>query len=246
MRVSGNNTQFFKQTNTKKSTTVEKNRVWLNLTNAQGAFKQLLVGYVTGATNDWDTLYDGPSFDGQPFVDFYSINQGQNLTIQGRALPFEVTDIVPLGYRSTIAGLFEIGIDSRDGALAQQELWLEDKKTSTVHDLTKGSYTFTTINGVENDRFVLKYTNKTLGTEDNIVADKSLLISIKNKRITVTSSEETISQIQIYDLLGRKIYDKAKINAQEYVIDHLLSSEQTLIVKTTLANGVINSQKIIF
>ncbi|MGL2992754.1 T9SS sorting signal type C domain-containing protein [Flavobacterium sp. TSSA_36] len=254
MRVSGTtnsygtgiNQQFFKQTSTKKSTTVEKNRVWLNLTNAQGAFKQLLVGYVTGATNDWDTLYDGPSFDGQPFVDFYSINQGQNLTIQGRALPFEVTDVVPLGYRSTIAGPFEIGIDSRDGVLAQQELWLEDKKTSTVHDLTKGSYTFTTINGLENDRFVLKYTNKTLGTDDNTLADKSLVISIKNKKITVTSSEETITQIQIFDLLGRKIYDKAKINAQEYVIDHLLSSEQTLIVKTTLANGVINSQKIIF
>ncbi|MGL2992753.1 DUF7507 domain-containing protein [Flavobacterium sp. TSSA_36] len=246
MRVSANNTQFFKQTNTKKSTSDEKNRVWLNLTNAQGAFKQLLVGYITGATNDYDNLYDGPSFDGQPFVDFYSINQGQNLTIQGRALPFEVTDVVPLGYRSTIAGPFEIGIDSRDGVLAQQELWLEDKKTSTVHDLTKGSYTFTTIYGVENDRFVLKYTNKTLGTEDNIVADKSLLISIKNKKITITSSEETMSQIQIFDLLGRKIYDKAKINAQEYVIDHLLSSEQTLIVKTTLAKGVINSQKIIF
>lgn len=246
MRVSGSNSQFFKQTSTKKTTTVEKNRVWLNLTNSGGAFKQLLVGYIEGATNDWDNLYDGPTFDGQPFVDFYSINQGKKLTIQGRALPFEATDEVPLGYRSTIAGPFEISIDSRDGNLAQQVIWLEDKKTATVHDLTKGSYTFTTINGVENDRFVLKYTNKTLGTDENTLADKSLVISIKNKRITVTSSEETITQIQIFDLLGRKIYDKSKINAQEYIIDALPSSEQALIVKTTLANGAISSKKIIF
>jgi hypothetical protein len=26
---------------------------WLNLTNTQGAFKQLLLGYVTGATNNY-------------------------------------------------------------------------------------------------------------------------------------------------------------------------------------------------
>jgi len=104
MRVIEQNTQFFKQNSTKKTATIEKNRVWLNLTNSKGAFKQLLVGYITGATNDWDNLYDGLTFDGQEFVDFYSVNQGQNLTIQGRALPFVDTDVVPLGYRSTIAG----------------------------------------------------------------------------------------------------------------------------------------------
>lgn len=245
-REVGNNDKFFKQTSTKKTTSDEKNRVWLNLTNSQGAFKQLLVGYIAGATNDWDNLYDGPTFDGQPFVDFYSINQGKNLTIQGRALPFEATDEVPLGYRSTIAGPFEISIDARDGNLAQQEIWLEDKKTATLHDLTKGKYIFTAINGVENSRFVLKYTNKTLGTDDNTLEDTSLVISIKNKKITVNSSEETITQIQIFDLLGRKIYDKSKINAQEYMIEALPSSEQALIVKTTLANGAISSKKIIF
>jgi hypothetical protein len=246
MRVSGNNSQFFKQASTKKTTTIEKNRVWLNLTNSGGAFKQLLVGYITGATNDWDNLYDGPSFDGQEFVDFYSVNKGQNLTIQGRALPFETTDVVPLGYRSTIAGSFDISIDNKDGALTSQEIWLEDKKTNTLHELSKGKYTFTAINGVENDRFVLKYTNKTLGTDDNELADKSLIVSVKNKRITLTSSAEAITQVQVFDLLGRKVYDKSKINAQEWSISTLSSSEQMLIVKTTLANGAISSKKIIY
>ncbi|VXA95453.1 conserved exported hypothetical protein [Flavobacterium sp. 9R] len=246
MRVSGNNSQFFKQANTKKTAAVEKNRVWLNLTNSGGAFKQLLVGYITGATNDLDNLYDGPTFDGQEFVDFYSVNKGQKLTIQGRALPFENTDVVPLGYRSTIAGSFDISIDNRDGALASQEIWLEDKKTNTLHELTKGKYTFTAINGVENDRFVLQYTNQTLGTDDNELADKSLIVIVKNKKITLTSSAAAITQVQVFDLLGRKVYDKSKINTQEWSISTLSSSEQTLIVKTILANGAISSKKIIF
>ncbi|MFI0491855.1 beta strand repeat-containing protein, partial [Flavobacterium sp.] len=61
MRISGgasgvNNSQFFKNTNSKSklTNTVEKNRIWLDISNDQGAFKQLLVGYITDATNGYD------------------------------------------------------------------------------------------------------------------------------------------------------------------------------------------------
>jgi len=245
MRVSGNNSQFF---NLSKNLELEdqKHRVWLNLTNSGGAFKQLLLGYISGATNDFDNLYDGPSFDGQTFVDFYSINQKKNLTIQGRALPFSEKDEVPLGYRSTIAGTFEISIDHRDGDLAKQEIWLEDKNTKVLHDLTQSDYSFTAIKGVENDRFVLKYYNNQLGTEDNVLEDKKLVVSFKNKIITINSSGEAIEKVQIFDLLGRKLYDKSKINAQKWSIATLRSSKQVLIVRTILANGAIKSNKIIF
>jgi hypothetical protein len=40
--------------NAKTASVVEQNRVWLNLFNNEGAFKQALVGYVTGATNNFD------------------------------------------------------------------------------------------------------------------------------------------------------------------------------------------------
>lgn len=245
MRVSGNNNQFFNFGESIEEED-EKHRVWLNLTNSGGAFKQLLVGYISGATNDFDNLHDGPSFDGQEFVDFYSVNKGKNLTIQGRALPFSDKDEVPLGYRSTIQGTFNISIDHRDGALAGQEIWLEDKKTKAIHDLTQSDYSFTAIKGVENDRFVLKYYNNQLGTEDNVIADKKLIVSVKNKVITVNSSGEAITKVQIFDLLGRKLYDKVKINAQKWSIATLRSSNQVLIVRTILANGAIKSNKIIF
>ena len=243
MRVAGNNTQFFKQASTKKTAAIEKNRVWLNLTNSQGAFKQLLVGYLTGATNDWDNLYDGPTFDGQPYIDFYSINKGQNLTIQGRALPFDSADEVPLGYRSTIAGTFDISINNRDGVLASQEIWLQDKKTNTIHDLTKGKYTFTAINGVENNRFVLKYTNATLVNKPS--TNKNVLVTVTSKEAVITSTAEVIAQVQVFDLLGRLVYTKSNINAQNWSITGLPTKDQALIVKTTLANGTISTKKII-
>ncbi|MGL2992751.1 T9SS sorting signal type C domain-containing protein [Flavobacterium sp. TSSA_36] len=246
MRVAGNNAQFFKQTAVTKSSNAPEHRIWLNLTNSEGAFKQLLIGYLAGATNDFDNLYDGPSFDGQPFVDFYSINKDKNLTIQGRALPFDETDEVPLGYRSTVAGPFEIAIENTEGQLAQQEVWLEDKKLGLLHDLSKEKYKFTAISGIENDRFVLKYYNNQLGVEDNVITDKQLIVSVKNKVISINSSDEAITKVQIFDLMGRKLYDKAKINLQKWSIATLRSSNQVLIVRTTLANGAIKSNKIIF
>jgi hypothetical protein len=62
---------FFKvKSNAKVSNSIEKSRLWLNLTNTQGAFKQTLIGYITGATNEYDNVYDGVSFNGNAFIDF--------------------------------------------------------------------------------------------------------------------------------------------------------------------------------
>jgi hypothetical protein len=50
-----------------------KNRIWLSLSNTQGVFKQMLIGYVTGATNDYDRGFDAVSFNGNSFVDFIAL-----------------------------------------------------------------------------------------------------------------------------------------------------------------------------
>jgi hypothetical protein len=253
MRVDGsgnplNNSNFYKTKNTKAktNTTIEKNRVWLNLTNTQGAFKQTLVGYITGATNTWDNLYDGESFDGNDFLDFYSINQDMNLTIQGRALPFDENDEIPLGYRIAVDGTFTINIDETDGLLADQPVYIEDKLTNTIFDLKAGNYTFKTAAGTFNDRFVLRYTSKTLGTSDFDVANNKIIVSVKNKQIKINSFVETIDKVAIYDESGRQIYQRDKVNSNELLIPNFVSSHQILIVKTSLQNGKTVTNKIIY
>jgi hypothetical protein len=257
MRVNGfgnpfNNTQFYKTKNLKAKTTtiIEKNRVWLNLTNKEGAFKQTLVGYITGASNTLDKLYDGESFDGNDFLDFYSINDEKNLTIQGRALPFDENDEIPLGYRIAVEGTFAIRIDETDGLLANQNVFLEDKVTNKTVNLKEGKYTFNTTAGTFDKRFVLRYidrsTAKTLGTTDFDVKENTVLVSVKNKQIKINSFAETIDKLTIFDLLGRQIYQKDKINNNELLITDFRASHQTLIVKTSLQNGTVVTEKIIF
>ena len=246
--ITGNNSQFFKTNSTKSKTTstIEKNRLWLNLTNTQGAFKQLLVGYITGATNDHDNGYDGETFDGNEFLDFYSVNQEKNFVIQGRALPFDLNDEVSLGYRSVAAGDFSIGIDEVDGVMLSQKVYIEDKLLNVAHDLKASPYDFTTQAGTFNDRFVLRYVDKTLGTGDFETADDKIIISVKNKQIKIDSPNETIDKVLIFDLLGKEIYRKISIGKNEHTIANLSSSEQALIVKVVLQNGQTVSRKIIF
>jgi hypothetical protein len=172
MRVedTNKNAQFFKEVKSKKDAIV-KHRVWLNLANDKGAFKQTLVGYVTGATLGNDAAFDGESFDGNKYIDFYSINDNKNLVIQGRALPFDKTDKVLLGYKTTVEGTFAISIDKVDGVLENQTVFIEDKVANVIHNLKKGAYSFSTLKGVFDDRFVLRYTDNSVVVVDPIVID---------------------------------------------------------------------------
>ncbi|WP_264565879.1 T9SS sorting signal type C domain-containing protein [Flavobacterium sp. N3904] len=253
------NAQFYKMSKTKKESGIEKNRVWLNLTNAGGAFKQLLVGYITGATNGVDNLYDGASFDGNTYIDFYSIIKEANFTIQGRALPFMKTDEVALGYKTAIEGTFTISIIQTDGILSNQAVFLEDKSLNVFHNLKEGPYTFTTLKGTFNDRFVLVYVDKTvavgppvevldpsLGNLDYSKSRNQVAVSVDNHQITINSFEETIAKVMVYDLRGRLLYEKIEVNRNEFVVSNIVSGKQILVVVTELSNGLKKANEIIF
>jgi hypothetical protein len=205
-----NNNQFFKtkNPNTKSVSTIEKHRVWLNLSNTQGAFKQTLIGYITKATNKHESRFDGESFDGNEYVDFYSINQNKNLVIQGRALPFDENDEVPLGYRTTINGDFTINIAQTDGLLNNQNVFIEDKVTNKVVNLKEGNYTFNTAAGTFDDRFVLKYTNKTLDVDAMDKVDGILVLYSKNYKTLIIHNnmmDSTVNTVTLYNTTGQKI-----------------------------------------
>jgi len=237
------NTQFFKPG---AAGAIEKNRVWLNMTNANGIFKQLLVSYIEGATNDYDNRYDGLTFNANPYLDFYSVGNDINYVIQGRALPFVDTDIVPLGYETTIKGDFTISIDEVDGKMSNQAIYLEDKKTGEIHDLRASDYTFKTEIGTFTDRLVLRYTGRTLGTGDFENLENGILVSVKNKVINVLSSKENIKEVTVFDVSGKLLYNKKKVGNTELQISNLPAGDQVLLVKVTLENNFTTTKKVVF
>ncbi|TDW46096.1 putative delta-60 repeat protein [Flavobacterium sp. 270] len=244
MRVSGQNSQFFKTAQTHKMD-IEKHRLWLNF-NAKETFKQILIGYVAGATNSWDDNYDGLSIDGNKNADFYSINEGKKLVIQGRELPFNNSDVVLLGYKSAIASECIISIDHADGDLSLSHVYLEDKTNNTICDLTAGNYTFSTAIGTFDDRFKISFTERTLGIPDLENHNNGVFVSVKDKIIKITSDNENLKEVAVYDISGKQIYQKDKIEAASFFIENRFFKNQILLLKVILENGKVENKKIIF
>lgn len=252
MRIPGgpsgtDNAQFFRFATSKSSNAnaIEKNRIWLNLANQQGVFKQILIGYITGATNNNEGFYDGISYDGNLFVDFYSINENLNLAIQGRALPFQENDTIRLGYKTSVKGEFQISIDHADGRLASQNVFLEDRLAVKIHDLKKEPYSFTTDKGAFNDRFVLRYSSTYLAKMD-VEVDNKVFVLVQDKELKINSMDGFIDRIAIYDVAGSKIFYKEEVNDNSLTVSNVVSGEQVLIVNLVLQNGTTVSKKIIY
>ncbi len=248
MRRTGSNNQFFRTSNleaaiTEEPIVLEKSRIWLDISNDQGAFKQTLIGYVEGATNAYDNAFDGELLGGNT-ISIYSVLDEKLLSIQGRALPFDDGDKVPLGYKSEIDGAFSIHIEATDGLFGDQNIYLEDKELNIVHDLKVAPYYFQTMTGTYNERFELRYATNTLAVVD-YSAENYLQIAIRNNAISIRSQVEDIAAITVYDLLGRVILNVANVNDLEYAFENVTVANQALIVAVTLYNGKVVNKKII-
>jgi hypothetical protein len=245
MRVTSGNDQFFRnQENSSNSDGIEKNRIWLDLTNTQGAFKQTLIGYVEGATNGIDRDFDGTTINAGNIISFYSMSNEQVCAIQGRALPFDINDIVPLGFSSTIAGEFTISIEQMDGIFtSEQEVYLEDRVASTIVNIKEQPYDFVTEAGTFNDRFVLRYTDVSLGNP-NFNYNNNVVVFSQEKNVEILSKENFIN-VTVYDILGREIFDKKDLNTDKLKISSITQNSQTLIVKIKFENGNQVTKKVI-
>lgn len=247
MRVTNNNNTFFKSANENQnldSNGVNSQRLWLNLSNNNGGFSQLLVGYAEGASLDWDRGFDGEALAGNA-VKFYSLGADKKLTIQGRTWPFNQNDIVPLGYKATAQGNYTIGIDHLDIPFNDQDIYLEDKELNVIHDLKVAPYSFTSNVGEFEERFVLRYTNQTLSTEAATALDNSVLV-YSNNRLNVKSTLQPIKEIVVYDITGKVLLLDKKVNANEFTAATLNPTQTTLIVKVSLDNGVVVNKKVIY
>ncbi|NMH26522.1 T9SS sorting signal type C domain-containing protein [Flavobacterium silvaticum] len=245
MRVAGQNTMFFRTASNNDS--IQKHRVWLNLTNADGAFKQTLVGYITNATNDKETYYDAEIVEAGNVVSLYSINDTYKLAIQGRALPFDVNDEVPLGFRSDITGAFEISLANFDGLFGGQDVYLEDTYQNVIHDLKQSSYSFTTVGGTFEDRFILRYTTEALGISNPKFDDSSVIVYKSGAaNVVVSTGANNMKKVAIYDVRGRLLIWKDNIDATETTFEQLPFASQVLMVQVTSQDGSIVTKKIGF
>jgi autotransporter-associated beta strand protein len=235
-RVSNFNDQFFRNAETE-----ERNTIWLNATNEAGAFSQTAVGYITDATQGLDS-FDGKYLDNGDMALNSFLDNG-NYVIQGRALPFDAADTVPLSFRTATAGNYTIAIDHLIGLFeGSQDVFLKDNLMTVTHNLKTAPYTFASEPGVFNNRFEIVYEAPLAVVQP---ADGSnIIVYEQNGEIIVNTGAIKMENVKIYDIRGRLLVSKSGINASEVKlrVDHV---QEVLIVKVTSDSKMVMTKKIV-
>jgi hypothetical protein len=231
MRVASSTHQFIKSSST--VTTIEKHRMWLNLESATGSdLNQILVGYVTGATEGVDDGYDGLAYGGTG-SSIYTPIDSNNYVIQCRSIPFNNADEVPLGFNCATAGTYSIKLSSVDGLFdGNQDIFIRDNLTGTDTNIKVAPYTFTSAAGTFDNRFKIVYT-QALGVPSTTFNENSVIVYKNTDWFHVSTKGISMKDILVYDISGRLIYKLNNINDTTAVLKGLTTTKQVLFLKIT-------------
>lgn len=199
-RVAGSSADIFYHRNQSKS----KDRFWLQLTTPNNDFNTILIAYLSEASNDFELGYDAPLMSiGSD--SFYSVLNDYQLGIQGRRYPMEKTDRVILGSHHFTAGNHMISLQDAEGIFeADQPVYLKDKATGTVTNLSERNYEFNADQGITEGRFEIIYqADTTLNT--GVAAKEGLTAYRDGADYVIKSTAKTIKEVTFYDAVGRMV-----------------------------------------
>jgi len=224
---------------------VESHKYWLNLSNSNNTLNQILVSYNAASTNELDFGIDAEqhNYTGSALYSLIG-NSNEKYAIQGRALPFNAQDIVPLGFNATVAGSYTISLANFEGLFTEgQNIYLRDKLTLVEHNLKEASYSFVSEAGIFNGRFEVIYTTQSLGV-NNPILENSWLVYKNDTTFNILSKGFQMKDVVVYDTLGRVVYSAKDINADNHQFNSV-GANQVLIVKVITTDNTELTKKVI-
>jgi hypothetical protein len=238
MKDKTNNANFF------KSNTAPKNRIWLNLTNENGLFRQILVGFFNDATTGYDRIYDGHrAFNGDNY-DFYSLLNNEKFAIQGLPQIIDETTL-PIGISILETGNFTFTIDRFEGNLENTNVYIKDHLLDIIHNLKLEDYQFSNNQiGDINNRFELIFNRTALDIETVNRLNNVLHISQNSSTINLQTNK-IIKQVLIYNFLGQNLKTVNTNSNQVTINKNTFKNGTILLVKVTFTNGKTVTKKII-
>lgn len=233
-RVTGNNQQFFKGAQ-------HRQRLWLSLTHPQGAFQQILIGFVPAASLGYDRLYDAHKNKGNPDLSFYSRAAGLDLGIQGRP-PFS-KDSVALGLETTLNGSLRISLDSLSAWPPHDEVLLEDAALNRFVDLRQGDYTFAVAPGQDlQNRFYLWLGEVGIGLTEAL-EPQAIGFYQQSQHLRWTNTDVELVKVEILDWQGRILHSFETGEANRQILLNTLP-EGMYLLKAKNRQGDWYSQKL--
>ncbi|MGV8914048.1 MAG: choice-of-anchor D domain-containing protein [Kaistella sp.] len=182
-----------------------KNRFWLKLISPDNMVNTQLIGYIDGATDGFEQDYDAEIM-GMSSDIFYSKLDDKRLLIQGKG-DFQTTDKVELGANFFKAGTYTLALETAEGIFnGSQKIYLRDKETGTLTDLSANPYTFEATKGISEGRFEIIYEPQqvVLGAEETL--GENIIVYRDGGDFIIRAQSKNITDLEVYDGSGRLIY----------------------------------------
>lgn len=254
MRVFGvdDNSKFFKNTSSKNKLN-ESNKISIKLISDNGVFNQILIGYTDKATDNYDGMYYDAvkNLSSNTSAALYSLIDGvdKKFAIQGKANNSLNTDeVVKLGFKTTIdvATIYTLSIAQLEGDfISNNTIYLKDKLTNTIHNLSNDDYSFTSEVGEFNERFEIAFNAASLSNDAFALNNNAVkIVQLDNNNVKFTTETSTFKSITVFDLLGRALQTfNGDSNNETYNLSTLKNS--VYLANIELQNGVTLSKKFI-
>ena len=177
-----------------------KNGIVLVANDPEGKTAQeSIINFNPAATEDFDMEHDSYFMAGFAPM-FYSISHNKPFALN--TLP-ELKDeiVVPIGFVKNQSSDFTIELSQN---MPGQTLYLVDLKTNTEHKISESPYTFTSANGDNANRFLLRF--GTTGIGETPTTPK-INTWVYNNMLYVNNPDGN-TQIEVFDLAGKRLLCK--------------------------------------
>ena len=190
-----------------------RDKFWLNMITPTNIASNMNVVYFLEGNNNF-TQDDSRSMGGSDAL--YSIVENEKIGINGRS-SFVDTDIIQIGSQHFASGNYRIELAGKEGVFANgQNIYLKDKQTGILTNLSEGNYTFQATAGETTGRFEIIYKPEAvLATGDSLKDD--LTVYRTGNDFVVKAQSNSITNLEVYDASGRLAY-KIQPNQTKVII----------------------------
>jgi len=205
------NTKTHENTNVNDNDPIVKDtymKIRLGFNSNNGYHRQVLLGFMNEkATSEMDYGYDAINLDNFP-NDMYLLNGKNKLVIEGEGF-FDTNACYAIGVKTAVEGKVSFIIDALENFNPEQAIFIYDNVTDTYNDIRNRLYEVNLPIGVNDSRFSLRFTDKTLGVNKltNTISDIQIshiqngnTLVINNKQL-----DETVQKVTLFNVLGQSI-----------------------------------------
>lgn len=220
---------------------IERHKFYINMTNDQGIFSQILLGFAADGASDVDD--NDAEYIGDSPIAISSLINDTAYTIQAKELPFVATQEFALRFQTSVAGTYNLALEDVTGIFVENvDPILVDMLTSTETNLRNASYSFASEPGIFDTRFKIVFAETALGTVDNAIDTNSVVAINNNNILNISAGSYIINSVEVYDLLGRRIYSTSNVDASTTSISNLKATQQIILVKIATDHGTVTKK----